>query len=245
MPKNINSAFRLHRILEQHRTQPDGKQAMEAWAGILNVTEKHPHKRVIIVGELIHAMHRELEYASHGLAKLNFSNNLYETAFSKIETALSPLLLPATWSSVTQYLTPDVITALAFCAEILPNEESEISGAELDSIRNKLSDLKDSLDDASLPQRLRKLIEHHIELIERAISEYKISGAIALREAARTALGEMIEAREEISAEKNSPAVSKLEAAWKALNEAADIAIKAEGIAELGQKAFDVLLSIL
>jgi hypothetical protein len=138
MLKNLNSAARLFRIIERHSTQPDGKPATEAWAELLGVTETHPHKRVIAVGELIHAMYRELELASNGLASIKLSKYLYESAFSKIETSLSPLLLSATWGSVRQYFTPEVVTALAFCVEILPNEESEISIEELSSIRNKL-----------------------------------------------------------------------------------------------------------
>lgn len=241
MPKNINSASRLLRILEQHTSHADSVQTLAAWAALLGVNEQNQHRRAVAVGELVHAMNRELHYASVGLAHANFSPHLYKSAFSRIENALSPMLFPATWNQVRQYLTPDVLTALAFCTEILPNEEAEISTDELSSIRNKLDELRETLQDTSMPPRLRSLIQHHVELIEKALFEYPIVGAIALREAGRTALGEMIEAKDEIVSSKGDASVSKLESTWKAVNEAADIALKAEGIAQLGQKAWDAL----
>ena len=245
MAKNINSASRLHRILERHNSHPDGIQTLEAWAALLGVTESRPLRRAVAVGELVHAMHRELESAAIGLASADFSKNLYESAFSRVENALSPMLFPNTWNNVKQYLTSDVLIALAFCAEILPNEEAEISSEELASIQSKLDELRSTLDDATLPRRLRSLIEHHVALIERALAEYPIAGATALREAGRTALGEMIEAKDEISSARDTPAVSKLEKAWKTVNEAADVALRFEGVAKLSQQAWDFVSKLL
>jgi hypothetical protein len=241
MTKNINSASRLLRILERHTSHADNVQTLEAWAGLLDVTETHPHRRIVAVGELVHAMHRELEHAATELASANFSKNLYENAFSRIENALSTMLFPNTWNHVRQHLAAEVLTALAFCTEILPNEETEISVEELASIRSKLDELRLTLEDSSLPRRLRSLIEHHVELIERALAEYPVVGAIALREAGRTALGEMIEAKDELATIENDPAVSRLKAAWKTVNEAADFALKAEGVAQLGQQAWQAI----
>lgn len=245
MPKNINSASRLLRILENNSVHSDNGQTLEAWISLLGVTETHPHRRIVAVGELVHAMNRELESASAGLALENFSKNLYENAFSKIENAISPMLFANTWNHVKQHLTPEVLTALAFCAEILPSEEAEITAEELTSIADKLDELRATLEDTSLPQRLRSLIEHHVELIERALAEYPVVGAMALREAGRTALGEMIEAKDEIAPAKDSVAVSKLEAVWEKVNKAADVALKIDGIKQLGQQAWDVVSKLL
>jgi hypothetical protein len=244
MAKNINSASRLLRILERHHSHADNVQTLEAWAELLGVTETHPHRRIVAVGELVHAMHRELEFAATGLASADFSKSLYESAFSRIENALSPMLFPSSWSSVKHYLTPDVFTALAFCTEIIPNEESEISEKELASIRGKLDDLRETLDDSSLPGRLRSLIHHHVALIEHALAEYPIVGATAFREAGRTALGEMIEVKSEFASAKENSAISKLGTTWKTVNEATDIALKAEGMAKISQQAWELISSI-
>ena len=241
MPKNINSASRLIKVLEQAHIHADNTQSLEAWAAIFKVTETHPFKRAIAVGEIIHAMHRELDFAASGLAKKDFSTGLYEQAFSRIGNALSPMLLPSQWNSVKQYLTPDTLVALAFCAEILPNEESEISIEEIETIKGKLEDLRATLSNEALPIRLRTLIVHHIELIEQALAEYPIAGAKAFREAGRTALGEMIEAKDDISVVKGDPAVSALGSLWDSVNKATDYALKGDGLVQIGQRAWEAI----
>lgn len=241
MSKNLNSAARLHRVLVQAHTQADGTQTLEAWATLLKVSELHSIKRVVAVGELVHSMHRELEITATGLADQDFSKSLYEKAFLQIENALSPMLFPIVWVNVKQYLTPDTLIALAFCSEILANEESEVSPEELADISSKVLELRVALSGDDLPARLRSLILHHIGLIERALADYQIIGVKALREAARSALGEMIEVKDEISAAQNNPAVSRLGSLWKTVNKAADHALKGDGLIQLGQRAWDAL----
>jgi hypothetical protein len=245
MAKNLNPASRILRVLEETTSTTDNTQVLEAWANIFFIKEAQPIKRAVAVTQLLQAMHQELELASNGLAKASFSVSLYESAFSKIENAISPMILPNTWNSARQYLSAEVFTALAFCAEILPDEESQISQEDLIEIQNQVDELRDTLATANLPARLRTLIEHHISLIENALSEYKIVGAKALREAGRAALGEIIEVRAEISESKEEPAIKKLDATWKKVNNVADIALKAEKLAQLGQKAWDAISSIL
>ena len=241
MTKNLNSATRLYRILKKAGTFPDNLQAVDVCAQLLQVQSDHPIRKAVAVGDLLRAMHHELEIAAARLVTASFSKSLYEAPFSRIENAISPLLLPHTWNQVKQYLTPEVLTALAFCTEILPDEESQISTEDLAVIRKKLDELREAASAPDTAPRLRVLIQHHVSLIEGALAEYLIVGAKALREAGRTALGEMIEVRDEIAPEKGSPAVTKLESTWKSVNNAADLALKGEKLVQLGQKAWDAL----
>ena len=244
MSKHINAASRLISILEKASSRADNMQALEAWAELLGVKERHPHRRVVAIGELLCAMHKEPEYAMTGLATSDFSKSLYESAFSHIEHALSPMLFQHKWDQVKQHLTPDVLTALAFCTEILPDEEIQLSIDELSSIRAKVEELRATLTDTRMPPRLRTLIQHHIQLIEHALAVYPIIGAKALREAAHIALGEMIEAKDEIAPEKDSIAVLALGAVWKSVNRATDIALRTEKLVQLGQRAWDSISGI-
>lgn len=245
MTQKLNSAARLFRVLDQAKLVPHSSPAVDGWVKLLDVNKEHPLKRVMAVSALTQAMHQELQFAVAGLQKLNFPPNLYDASFSNIENSVSPLVFGLTWVHVLQYLTPETLTALAYCAQILPDEESQISKEEIVGIQTCLAELKESLVDSSLSERLRLLIEHHVALIEQALFEYPISGAMALREAGRTALGEMIEVRVEILEAKDHPATYKLEKTWKTVNSAADIALKAEKLAQLGQRAWDALSNFL
>jgi hypothetical protein len=78
-------------------------------------------------------------------------------------------------------------------------------------------------------------------VIRQALAEYPISGAKTLREAARTALGEIIEEREVVSASREAPEIKKLGALWEKINEVVDIALKLEKVSQIGQKAWSML----
>jgi hypothetical protein len=229
------------KVLKQASAHKDNTPVLDAWARILGIEEANQARRASIAAELLIAMRRELSVASAGLAKANISQHVYEGALVKIEHAISPLLLPASWNQVKQYVTPDVLTALAFCTEILPDEEAQITDEQLEQIRGAVEALRATLAEPTLPDRLRELVAHHAELIERALNEYPLVGAKALREAARTALGEIIEARDDLTAAKGTEAVSKLEKTWRQVNSIADTALKGEKLTQLGQRAWDAI----
>lgn len=245
MHKHLNSASRLLSVIERAYTIPDNTQTLEAWAQLLGVPEGNPFKRVIQVGELVHAMNHELDLAMQGLAAANFSPNLYEGSFQKILHALSPMLFTSTWNQAKQYFGPDVMTTLAFSVEILPDEETQIPPESFAEIQANMVQLRSTLDHPGLPPRLSSIISHHLALIERALAEYPIVGAKAFRKAGHEGLGEIIEATEEISAAKELPAVKVLESTWKNVNTAADIALKVEKMVQLGRRVWDEIISAI
>jgi hypothetical protein len=245
MPKNVNSASRLVALLRGIPSHPDNTQTLEVWANLFQVTEQNPNRKSGVVAERLSAMYRELEVVREQMQKANYSEKLYEPAIAKVEHALSAMLLPNTWNQARHYLTPETFVALEFCSEILPDEEAQIASEELAEISARVEELATSLSDSQLPLRLRALVEHHVSLIRRALAEYPISGAKALRQAARTALGELVEVQETVKANRDAPEISKLGAVWKKVNEAADVALKAEKLARLGQKAWAMIESIL
>lgn len=243
MPNNTNSASRLVALLKSIPSHPDHTQTLEVWTNLFNITETNSHRRTSLVGERLIAMHREIELVQEQMRKANFSESLYANPLSHIANALSVMLLPGTWNQTRQHLTSENLTVLSFCSEILPDEESSIEPSELTSIAAQVKEIEDLLVASKLPPRLLDLIKHHIDLIRRALAEYPISGAKALREVARTALGEIIEVKETVEANRETPEIGKLGAVWRHVKEAADIALKAEKVAQIGQKAWDAIES--
>lgn len=241
MPNNINSASRLVQLLQSVPSAADNTQVLDVWANFFSIEEQNTNKKSSIVAERLNAMSRELEIVQEQMRNANFSENLYESCITNLEHAFSTMLLPATWGQVRQYLKRETFVALSFCGEILSDEESQIDAHELSEIRLQVKELQTLLINSQLPQRLRILIQHHIDLIFKALDEYPITGAKALREAARTALGEIIEVKDVISENRESQEVNKLGNVWNRVNQTADAALKAEKLAQLGQKVWETL----
>jgi hypothetical protein len=239
MPANINSASRLYSIFSQLTGHADNVQVLAGWVITFSIAESTPKRQALEVARRLDAMARELELVRFWMSKANYSTNLYESTIASLEEATSPMILPHTWNTVRQYITPQNRIALQFCGEILPSEENLIGKAELDEIFNLIQDLRSAAASEGIPGGLRALIIHHIELIERALNEYPISGSKALREAAQTGLGELIEAKELVEENKQAPEVAKLARAWKKVGEVADLAIKADKLVQVGHKAWE------
>lgn len=241
MPQNRNSAARLFALLKAIPAHPDNTQTLAVWSALFNLQDSNANRLSRVVADRLAAMNRELDLVRAGMVKAGFSETLYTNALNAFEAALTPMLLPHTWNNARPYLTAENFLALNFCSEILPDEESEITQSELEDIRGLVDELNQLLSDSTLPARLQAVLAHHVELMLQALAEYPIAGAKAFREAARTGLGELIEAKDIVMEHQSSKEVGKLGEAWKKLNNAADLALKADKLLQLGHKAWDFL----
>jgi hypothetical protein len=244
MYKNINSASRIHALLETAVAQPN-KAVWGVWADVFGVKGQSDTETAEMVVERLHWLHIELQLLQAQAQKASISPRLYEGALSRIRSVLSPVILGSSWEGTRGNLTPDVLLAVAFLNELLPDEESSISGEELQRIADMAKDLAESLVHSDLPDSLRRLIDHHLQLIAKALAQYKIFGARALREAGRTALGEIVELKDTVQASKQSEELSRLGKLWKHVNSAADTALKAEKLSQLGHRAWEAVSGLL
>ncbi|MEW6679070.1 MAG: hypothetical protein AB1421_14230, partial [Pseudomonadota bacterium] len=245
MPLHTNSASRLKALLSKALGESDGTQVMEVWARLFGIVEDNQNKKAALVSERLRWMYHETESISKQMKATGYSDHLYSGAIANIEHALSTMILPGSWNQAKQYIKRETILALDFCSEILPDEESQISEEDISCIRNLVSELRELLQASELPTRLIDLIQHHIDLISRALDGYPISGAKTLREAARTGLGELIEIKEAVEASRTAPEISKLGETWKKVNSVADAALKIEKLAQLGQKAWAAIEGLI
>lgn len=244
MYKHINSASRIHAILQAAVNQSD-KAIWAVWADVFGVKGESDTATAELVLERLHWFHIELQLLQSQVEHASCSKHLYEGALARIRSIASPLNLPAAWQSARGNLSADVLLAVAFLNEILPNEESAIDPSEFLEITAQVNELEGLLSDSDLPEALLRLITHHLRLIRRALEQYKYFGAKALVDARREALGEIVEYKEVIEAANGRDEVSRLGKIWKHVNTAADSAIKIDKAIQIGHKAWEAISVIL
>ncbi|MGL6003154.1 MAG: hypothetical protein ACRCZ4_13870 [Plesiomonas sp.] len=245
MANKFNSAFRLKNVIDKTLNESDSKLILEVWATVFEIQDENQVRKAAIVGEKLRWLYHELELLRVQISLANLSESLYLKAFSHLELAISNMHLSGHWNHARQYLGSDVILALAFFVEILPNEENQIQNESIEEIRNLLGELRNKLSDSTLPESLVTLIKHHIEIIENAISSYPIKGAKALIEAINIGWGEIIRAKEDIGEHKNKAEIKALASTWKKVNDVADAAIKFDKVIKIGHKAWEVIESYI
>lgn len=246
MPQNRNSASRMYAFLISIPSHADNTQNLSAWATALGIKEIDTSRQARLVSERLAELSRELDHIRDGMKSANFSPHLYTRALAALDAAFSPMYLSSSWSHVKQQLKVEHMLALQFCGEILPDEEDEIQQADLDEISSLLAELESlSVNHDQIPDRLRRLIENQVAQIRAAVASYKIAGAKVLREAVRASYGELVEAKDLINEHKNSPAISKLAEVWRKVNNVADVALKVDGVVQLGQKTWLFIESVI
>lgn len=246
MALNRNSAFRLHSFVTTLPHHADNVQVLAAWAKAFAVDGIEPHRQARLVTEQLSLLANEIDLVRQGMVQANFSQHLYGASLSALESALSPMQLPTTWNNLRQYFKPEHLLSLQYCSEILPHEEDEISKEDLEAIQQLVDELEQlAASTASSPARLRALLANQAANIRAALAGYKVAGARALRDAVRTSYGELVEAKDLIAEHKNSPEVSKLAEAWRKVNQAADAALKIDGLAQLGHRTWLFIESVI
>ena len=245
MEEKINSIARILNIFNEVTPLNEAEQCLSVWSRFFELDSQDQIKNSIHVSNLLSQIHFELEIAREQMKKTSFPENMYDSAFNCIENAISPLLIAQQWTHVKQHLRPEVFTALNFCCHILPDEESEISEEDIQAIQQKLDELRAALDETFVSVRLQALIENQIKLIEKALAEYRIKGAKALRSASHQAMGEIIEAKDEIASDQNSPVIGKLIEVWTKVVTVADTAQKIEKVYKLGNTVWEIISPML
>ncbi len=204
MIDDSNPAGRLHKLLSEAKKYPDGNTAGDAWAKITGC-EDNP---VLITKAVVqmYLLSQEIQSLIRMRNKLN--HELYLSSFKKLEQAFFPLNLDSKWQLSKQYLTDDVLTKLAFCAQELSSSYSEesLSEEDLQDIIKKTDSFFDSLYKSNLPDSIRLVLLEEVERIRSAINMYKIKGAKGLKEALQGTIGAVVANQEDLKTASKSNA---------------------------------------
>lgn len=226
-----NPAGRLYKILMAARKHQDNTKIRKVWAEVLDCSESDDAElslRVIEVYQLSH----EVQTLIKLIPSLN--HGLYLESFNKIDSAIFPLNLQASWRDKKKALDEGLMTSLKFCAEELGRNYSEesISEEDLKQITQIVSDLFESVSSSEIDPALRIALLEEVEKIRSAISVYRIRGARGVKEALQSLLGAVIVNREglaELSVERPS-LTEKLGELIEKLDSFTSLALKASRI---------------
>src|SRR3569623_529625 len=124
MPKHNNSALQLHYLFSQLSGNTDQTQVLSVLVKAFAISEATPKHQAFEVARRLEGVNRELWLVRNGMSRVAYTPSLYEHAQSAFEEVASPMLLPHTWNNIRHFITPQNLLSLAFCSEILPDEES-------------------------------------------------------------------------------------------------------------------------
>jgi len=248
MPKNINPAYRVREILNSVKTKQDKTPALEVWAEVFAIDESDQNKKYVSISRCLADLHDEVELIRSEMLKFGYSENLYSSSLKKCNAAFAIQIITGQWQGPKQHITPEVLVALGFCSEILPNEEDLIDKADLDELRKMAADLRECLAKSTLAPYAKNIIEKHLNKIDEALLKYRITGVKALEDVMQSAYGEVIASEAVFEESKGSKEIGKLSVMWQKTKSVLDGVVDTnkriggiQGMAEKGQKVIDFI----
>jgi hypothetical protein len=214
--RSDNSAGRLLNILEEAKKLNQPGQCIQAWARVLDIPVEHngtilPDKEVELVHRLIE-VHKLVDEVETALKKIEgIKHELYLKPFSRIREVISFTRFNHNFPDTINKLTESDLTILEFCSEKLSERHIErvVDEEQLKEIQAEINDLLEQVQASTLSDEIKVFILDQLEIIRRAIYEYRIRGIQCLREALQTNLGAVILNRELINTERDRKEVKR------------------------------------
>jgi len=188
MVKTNNAAGRLYQVLARARAQPKPESTSKVWASVFGLGEDD----VIGVYHCLIVMQGVLDEVERELVSIpELNTELYLSCVPQIQKVITPIQLNATWTHYGEHLSESVMTTLAFCADKLAEFASEvpIEPDELNGLQADVDSLFERVERSSLDPLLKEIVLDFLEAIRRAVVEYRLRGARALREVLEATIG--------------------------------------------------------
>jgi len=208
MVERDNPAGRLWHILNEAKQKEANKRVRQVWAEIFDLDpesdSKILEKTAHLIGLLV-KVKRGIESAE------GLNRDLYLERLPRIEEAFLSVRLTDQWKSFDNRLDSTTMLSLKHCSDALSNLSPGvvIEEGELQEIRSDVESLIDQiLENTKLNAELQEILLSHLEIIRRAIINYKIHGSDGLQEAIETATGAIYLNRDLFEEEKDNDTVN-------------------------------------
>lgn len=235
MSMRNNAAGRLHNIL----TQALGLGSMatiQAWAKVLDVGDDNKTELFRRIFQL-HNLVDEVKAKITGISGIN--NQLYLSRLPIIESVVKATNYDAAWDGYRSQLNEATMLNLEYCAEALARyDEQVIDVDELTKLSQDIHDLSERLHSSDLHDDLKIVILGQIEVIRRAISEYRIRGAKGIRDEVAYCYGKTLQQYGIFEANRDKEEVKSL---WNILTRADSLTTVALNLVQLGNHALKLL----
>jgi hypothetical protein len=204
--KTDNPAGRLYTILKKAK-QFKGS-GYRIWGNSFNILTNRDEREIsdaIALQVIEHVIQlkkliNEIELSLKVIEGLNLS--LYLTPFDRIRGAikLRELTTP-NYETYLREVTEGDLTVLAFCADVLSRycREPVVEESQLEEILDSVGALYTDVFNSSLEDELKVFILDELEMLRRAIHEFRVRGFGRLKEAMPSVVGSYVITREWIS----------------------------------------------
>jgi hypothetical protein len=219
VPERVNAAHRVDQVLSRAAQVSSAQETLSAWVETLRINETDPQitarqalavevaRKVGLLREQVQEVHRKMSDTS-------VRPQRYENAVQNVLNALDITGLTTSWQSYSQYLTPETLAAIGWCADTLPGEEEVIDEEELKALSREVDELWASVVERDLPDYVKSFLFEQVNIIRRAIKDYPIVGARAFKRSRVEAYVNLAENENTYREHQDEPEMQALRRLW-------------------------------
>lgn len=187
-----NPAGRLYALLEEADVPPKGNDSTPVrhrWADVLGIHRNDLPTLLARLSEVM-ALPSQVRAAIESVPEEDKERFL--EPIPKIEQAFAKLNLAQQWKQFAEPITQNVMTGLSFCDWLLSKSSPEpvIGDEQRERIHEEIRDLRDDVRANEEDDDLRRFLLRHLNAMDEALHEYKLSGAPPVEEAIHAAVGD-------------------------------------------------------
>jgi hypothetical protein len=186
VPERINAAHRLDQVLTEAAGLNESMNTMEGWARACGIYENNPQAGnlqalAVEVAHMVGLLREQTEEVYSNMRGTQVRTQQYESAIRNILNALDISNLNNHWGAYRQYLIPETLVVLRWCADTLPCEEEVIDPEDLEELDREAGELGANVEASDLPDYVKSFVLEQVSIIKRVIRDYPIIGAQAFR----------------------------------------------------------------
>jgi hypothetical protein len=209
MPEKFNAARRVRNILQAARSvQNPDQSALSAWSKVLG-TEREPGTSLFETVRLLGLLTKEAEKVQLELAQMELDKDDYTHTFQFVFAVTMVTNLDVPWGQLVQQITPETLHQLGLFAQFSTVDEQVVPAEDLANLKQDLDAFLAEVMDNVTDDRLRAFVVKQIRIILRAIREYPIRGAEAIKDGDADFLGTIVSEYEFVREHKGEEVVKK------------------------------------
>jgi hypothetical protein len=228
----------FRRASRQAKTADGGNNTfVGAWAAALGISEKDGLSQLASVAAALVQLRQQLEQV-RGLARAaGVPPELWQDALQRAENCLGLSNLSGGINQAQiQSDFATALVALAWLAAMLPATENAVPAEELDAILSMINDLEERIRKGRLSDDAKLFLFAQLDILRRAVREYELRGAQALRVAVYHVDGNLQDAGARAAPPDSSEELRGLAKLRRRVKRAADAAVTSERALSAGHK---------
>jgi hypothetical protein len=236
--KRINVAYRLHTLLAAAAAHSPQTTEIQVLAQVFKVQHLsgRPLKQAVAKG--VELIFEQLDRMVEQLQSLHHPKDSYNEIVTTIDSVLAPEYLNHPWQE-NRIRLEKILLPLNIMANWLPDEEKLIGNTEFETICEELNKLEQSLADKGVSPEVRIFVKRQIDVIQKAIWEYKFRGARSFENAMVETFRDYANSNITVEHE-NDPPMQKVAHIWKRIKQIMDTTIKTQGALNAVQKIYQL-----